>query len=169
MESIGKHIIIDGWFKVDSPLATVGGGHKFLTDFVAAIDMTIIVPPYIIEYPVDPCTFSRIMDSLKQESLTHSHLYQEMERLDIIRKGKLRGISGLVVLAESHIAYHTFPEYVQDENTHFVSMDIYSCKWFPTAACVEYAQTQGIVKGHCLEIDRFVDAPQKVQQFSFGV
>ena len=38
--------------------------------------------------------------------------------------GKDRGLTGIVVLAESHVAVHTFPEYEE------VDIDIYSCKSF---------------------------------------
>ena len=161
MEEIGKHIVFDGYFGIDSPLATVGGGHKFLTELVAAIDMTIVMPPYILEYPVDPSAFSRILEALKAEKLTNSNLFREMAKLDQIRNGKLRGISGLLVLAESHIAYHTFPEYVED-NCYFVSMDIYSCKTFSTETCVQFLARNGIRRGHLLDIIRSIGGPQTV-------
>ena len=168
MEGIGKHLIFDGHFKEDSPLATVGGGHKFLTTFVAAIDMTIVVPPYILEFPVDPCTFSRIIEGLENENLTGSNLYKQLAQLDKIRKGKLKGISGLVVLAESHIAYHTFPEY-KDGDLYFVSLDVYSCKEFETAVCTQFMTENGIVKGHLLDVNRFVGSPQVVRGVEFAV
>lgn len=42
------------------------------------------------------------------------------------------GISGFVMIAESHISIHTFP--AED----YVFMDIFSCKSFDTEAAIEY-------------------------------
>ena len=42
------------------------------------------------------------------------------------------GVSGVVLIAESHISVHTFVE------KGYVSVDIFSCKNFDTAAAIEY-------------------------------
>ena len=42
------------------------------------------------------------------------------------------GLSGFVLIAESHISIHTFPE------KNFVSVDIFSCKEFDSEAASEY-------------------------------
>ena len=42
------------------------------------------------------------------------------------------GISGVVIIAESHISAHTFPE------KEFVTVDVYSCKNFDTKKAAEY-------------------------------
>lgn len=41
------------------------------------------------------------------------------------------GISGFVLIAESHISIHTFPE------KHYISIDMFSCKPFDTQLAVE--------------------------------
>ena len=41
------------------------------------------------------------------------------------------GISGYIILAESHISFHTWPD------KSYVSLDVYSCKDFDTEDCVE--------------------------------
>jgi S-adenosylmethionine decarboxylase len=49
-------------------------------------------------------------------------------------KGKVEeewGLSGVVLIAESHIAFHTFP----DQN-NFLTVDIFSCKEFDVAEAV---------------------------------
>jgi hypothetical protein len=160
---IGKHVIFDGWFKPHSSLETVGGGYKFLVDLVADLGMTIVVPPYVIEYPVDPSLFSRTLDALEREKLTNNQFYQELRRLDVIRNGSLKGISGIVILAESHVAYHTFPEQMDDEGNYFVSVDIYSCKDYEPATCGTYLEKHGIVQGSALVIDRFTDKGQVIR------
>lgn len=42
------------------------------------------------------------------------------------------GVSGIVLIAESHISIHTFPD------KGFVTLDIFSCKDFDVDAAVEY-------------------------------
>lgn len=42
------------------------------------------------------------------------------------------GISGFVMIAESHISIHTFPKKM------FLTMDIYSCNMFDVAFCERY-------------------------------
>jgi S-adenosylmethionine decarboxylase len=41
------------------------------------------------------------------------------------------GVSGIVLIAESHVSLHTFPE------KNFVSLDIFSCKDFDVEAAVD--------------------------------
>jgi deoxyhypusine synthase len=56
------------------------------------------------------------------------------------------GVSGLVVIAESHIAIHTFPE------LDYFTMDIFSCKNFDHEKAIEYIRTAFDVK----EMDRML-------------
>lgn len=42
------------------------------------------------------------------------------------------GISGVVIIAESHIAFHTFPE------DGFISLDVFSCKDFDVDTAVGF-------------------------------
>lgn len=44
------------------------------------------------------------------------------------------GFSGFVVIAESHISLHTFPQ------KRFFSMDVYSCKDFDHKAVIKYVK-----------------------------
>ncbi len=41
------------------------------------------------------------------------------------------GYSGFVILAESHISFHTFPQ------KKFISLDVYSCKHFDSSKIIE--------------------------------
>ena len=56
------------------------------------------------------------------------------------------GVSGLVVIAESHIAIHTFPE------LDYFTMDIFSCKNFDHELAIEYIRKAFDVK----EMDRML-------------
>ncbi len=42
------------------------------------------------------------------------------------------GVSGVVLIAESHISIHTFPD------KEFVTLDIFSCREFDVDAAIEY-------------------------------
>ncbi len=42
------------------------------------------------------------------------------------------GVSGIVLIAESHISIHTFPD------KEFVTLDIFSCKEFDVDAAIDY-------------------------------
>lgn len=41
-----------------------------------------------------------------------------------ITNGKTSGLTGIVILAESHVSVHTFPE------SRYAFIDVFSCYWF---------------------------------------
>ncbi len=72
--------------------------YQFLDELPAKIGMTKIMPPYVFRFaPKAP------------------------------GKKRERGISGVVLIAESHISIHTYPE------KHLAKVDVYSCKDFDSA------------------------------------
>ncbi|HYM80643.1 MAG TPA: adenosylmethionine decarboxylase [Candidatus Limnocylindria bacterium] len=65
------------------------------------------------------------------------------------------GISGFVLIAESHISIHTFPE------KNFVSVDIFSCKSFDTEFASRYLQEAfGMSKVESNVLDRGTEFPK---------
>ena len=67
------------------------------------------------------------------------------------------GISGFVMIAESHISIHTFPD--QD----YVFMDIFSCRNFDTDKAIKYLVSAfGALKYKTNVLKRGVDFPPKV-------
>ncbi len=65
------------------------------------------------------------------------------------------GLSGFVLIAESHISIHTFPE------KNFVSVDIFSCKTFDLEFAGEYfKQAFGMEKVECNVLDRGTEFPK---------
>ena len=65
------------------------------------------------------------------------------------------GISGFVLIAESHISIHTFPE------KSFVSVDIFSCKAFDADFATKYLQNAfGMEKVECNVLDRGTEFPK---------
>ncbi|MDV2504237.1 MAG: adenosylmethionine decarboxylase [bacterium] len=74
-------------------------------------------------------------------------------------KPKDWGLSGVVLIAESHISIHTFPE------KGFVSVDLFSCKWFDTEAAVkEVEETFGLKKLEVNHLDRGREFPKEIEK-----
>ena len=67
------------------------------------------------------------------------------------------GISGFVMIAESHISIHTFPD--QD----YVFMDIFSCKQFDAEKAIKYLVNAFEATKHETHIlKRGIDFPEKI-------
>jgi S-adenosylmethionine decarboxylase len=65
------------------------------------------------------------------------------------------GVSGFVLIAESHISIHTFPE------KRFLSLDIFSCKTFDVSRAVEIVtEAFGIQKVEQNLLDRGTEFPK---------
>jgi len=68
------------------------------------------------------------------------------------------GISGFVLIAESHISIHTFPE------KNFVSADIFSCKQFDSDLATAYLKAAfGMTKVETNVLDRGTEFPKEIQ------
>lgn len=71
------------------------------------------------------------------------------------------GISGFVLIAESHISIHTFPE------RSYVNIDVFSCKPFDTTKVIKYIQESFELKEFKSKvIERGVDYPKDAQKAS---
>ena len=68
------------------------------------------------------------------------------------------GLSGFVLIAESHISIHTFPE------KHYLSLDMFSCKPFDTQAAADSIKHHfGIQKCEIHVLDRGQEFPNNIQ------
>ena len=68
------------------------------------------------------------------------------------------GISGFVIIAESHISIHTFPEKL------FLSVDIFSCKPFNVdKAVVDITEMFEIKKSEIRLLDRGLEFPRSIR------
>jgi S-adenosylmethionine decarboxylase len=68
------------------------------------------------------------------------------------------GISGFVLIAESHISIHTFP----DKN--YLSLDIFSCKKFDSDHAISYVKNLFVVqKSEVKLLDRGVEFPKDIR------
>lgn len=69
------------------------------------------------------------------------------------------GISGFVLIAESHISIHTFP----DKN--YLSLDIFSCKEFDSDHAISYVNNLfGVQKSEVKLLDRGVEFPKDIRR-----
>ncbi len=69
------------------------------------------------------------------------------------------GISGFVLIAESHISIHTFPEKL------YLSLDIFSCKKFDTDSAIAYIKRLfGIEKLEIKLLDRGHEFPKVIRK-----
>src|SRR3989338_3754121 len=76
--------------------------------------------------------------------------------LDKFAHGK-EGVSGFVMIAESHISIHTFPD--QD----YVFMDIFSCRNFNAEEAIDYLVNAFEAKKHKSNVvKRGIDFPRRV-------
>jgi S-adenosylmethionine decarboxylase len=67
------------------------------------------------------------------------------------------GLSGFVLIAESHISIHTFPE------KNFVSVDIFSCKPFDSEFASAFIKDAfGMVKVEMTLLDRGTEFPKEL-------
>lgn len=98
----GPHLTMDGYGCKASRLASIEVIYEYLDMMPGLIGMTKIMPPYVFKfYPLPG------------------------------RPPDEQGISGFVLIAESHIAIHTYPERVGGKEPSLL-LDIFSCKDFDT-------------------------------------
>ena len=96
-QAFGLHLTLDGYGCSRDALADTLAIYQFLDRAPAEIGMTKIMSPHVIDYRPPPD-----------------------------RPPEDWGVTGFVIIAESHISIHTFPEAL------YLSLDIFSCKPFNT-------------------------------------
>ncbi len=69
------------------------------------------------------------------------------------------GISGFVLIAESHISIHTFPE------KNYLSLDIFSCKEFDSEHAISYVNKLfAVQKSEIKLLDRGLEFPKNIRR-----
>lgn len=103
-EMFGPHLMLDLYGCKKERLTDLDLIYNALDELPALLDMHKVMPPYVIPYKgsSDPNSFD---------------------------KG---GVSGVVIIAESHISVHTF------SLQRFASVDVFSCKNFEPNKVVDY-------------------------------
>lgn len=119
----GNHLMIDAICE-DVNLNDADLGNRILERIVHEIDMTMILPPVTVKFPHAICEMQRVLQNLEKDGLTNSSTYLLLKNSLENRKLQTYGYSTLVMIAESHLSLHTFPE------DNFFTFDCYSCKYF---------------------------------------
>ncbi len=120
----GKHLLIDAACRNYDALIDPTVGKACLEEMVSAIKMTMVLPPVCVRFPQAATEMSRILDSLEAEGLGASATANELRQNLNDPAAMAAGYSAFVMIAESHISLHTFPE------SDFLTFDCYSCKDF---------------------------------------
>lgn len=97
---------------------------------------------------------NRMPEKIGMTKMTLPYVVKWLDKFSITNNA---GISGFVMLAESHISIHTFPDY------DYVFIDIFSCRHFDTDKAVKYLTDAFDAKRFIKNIlKRGLDFPQKV-------
>ena len=137
----GKHLIVDCIVKDPKKLVDADLGNRILSKIVHDIDMTMILPPVTVKFPHAVCELKRLVDMLEVEGLGESNTAKQVRKDLELREAESYGYSSFVMIAESHISIHTFPE------ISYVSFDCYSCKGFDDLRVMEILEEElGIEK-----------------------
>ena len=131
----GLHLMVDAVVSDSTTLVAPEAGIALLEGIVEKIGMTMILPPTTVKFPHAACEMQRVLDSLKAEGLENSATGKELQRVLRERREEAYGYSTFVMIAESHLTIHTFPE------LSYFSFDCYSCKGFDIDAVIELIQS----------------------------
>jgi S-adenosylmethionine decarboxylase len=127
----GRHLMIDAITLDSHKIVEATMGINFLEEVVRRINMTMILPPITVKFPHAASEMDRILKRLEAEGLADSKTASSIREDLRQRNDGSYGYSSFVMIAESHISIHTFPE------LNYISFDCYSCKWFKTEKVVE--------------------------------
>jgi len=126
----GKHLMLDIIVQSGENLTNPEKGQKFLEDIVETIGMTMVLPPITVKFPHAISEMKRTLTTLRNEGLGDSRAATELA-IDLEKRKKEEyGYSSFVMIAESHLSMHTFPE------LGYFSFDCYSCKDFDSSLVV---------------------------------
>jgi len=104
VEALGPHVVLDCYGCDPWRLASLEEVYGFLDRTPDLLGMHKVMPPYVLKFAPDPPCTAPDEDA---------------------------GISGFVIIAESHISLHSWPE------KRFLSVDVFSCKVFDVDGLVK--------------------------------
>jgi S-adenosylmethionine/arginine decarboxylase-like enzyme len=120
----GKHLLVDAQCRNHEALVDLTTGQACLERICRAIDMTMILPPVGVRFPHAVGEMHRVVESLEREGLGDSTTALNLREQLNAREQLHYGYSTFVMIAESHLSLHTFPE------SGFLTFDCYSCTGF---------------------------------------
>jgi len=157
----GRHLILDCEL-TDKSLPIVSSTEKmsqYLEDITRITGMTLVIPPISMKFPFSGET-QRLIENLEKEGTT-SPIIEEFKEHIKHRDNDQGGVSAITVWLESHASLHSWP---MDK---YISIDLFSCKMFETQPVIDFTTTyMGIKIAHTVIIDRMMDGPAKIKQFT---
>ena len=156
---IGTHLVMDitSWDR--ELLRDEGKVSRYLSELIRLADMTCLVAPQTFKFPFDN-EYKKFLEKLRAEGTTSPIIEERLKMLDY-NETFGSGITGIAVLCESHAAIHTFPE----KEEPFMSVCLYSCKWFDANDILTYSNLSWNVKeNHYVVMDRHIGEPQRIVQ-----
>lgn len=159
---IGTHLVMDVTSYDGEALKDEGKVSRYISNLIKLADMTCLVAPQTFKFPFDN-EYKTFLEKLRAEGTSSPLIDERLEMLDYnTREGS--GVTGFGVLAESHVAVHTFPE----KKEPFMSVCLYSCKSFDAEEIINYTNNYWHVKdNHTVVMQRHVGLPQQVEQKEF--
>ena len=156
---IGTHLVMDITTYNRDSLKDEGLVSRYISDLIKLADMTCLVAPQIFKFPFDN-EYKTFLEKLRKEG-TSSPLIEERLAILDYNETEGSGVTGFGVLAESHVAVHTFPE----KEDPFMSVCLYSCKWYNAENIISYTNKYWEVKdNHIVVMQRHVGLPQQIEQ-----
>ena len=156
---IGTHLVMDITTYNRDSLKDEGLVSRYISDLIKLADMTCLVAPQTFKFPFDS-EYKTFLEKLREEG-TMSPLIEERLAILDYNKTEGSGVTGFGILAESHVAVHTFPE----KDDPFMSVCLYSCKWYNSDNIISYTNKYWEVKdNHIVVMQRHVGLPQQVEQ-----
>ena len=156
---IGTHLVMDitSWDR--ELLRDEGKVNQYLAELIRLADMTCLVAPQTFKFPFDN-EYKKFLEKLRMEGTTSPLIEERLGILDY-NEQEGSGVTGICVLCESHAAIHTFPE----KEDPFMSVCLYSCKWFDANDIITYSNLYWNIKeNHYVIMDRHIGEPQRIVQ-----
>ncbi|MEE2755403.1 MAG: S-adenosylmethionine decarboxylase [Myxococcota bacterium] len=119
----GKHLLIDANCTQTRALTDLAIGQTCLETLVRTINMKMVLPPIGVQFPNALGHLEQVAESLENEGLGQSRTATGI-RKHLDDGQQQSGYSTFVMIAESHLSLHTFPE------AGFLTFDCYSCRDF---------------------------------------
>ena len=158
---IGTHLVMDITSYDGEALKDEGKVSRYISDLIRLADMTCLVAPQTFKFPFDN-EYKTFLEKLRAEGTSSPLIDERLNILDYnTREGS--GVTGFGILAESHVAVHTFPE----KDDPFMSVCLYSCKKFDPEKIIEYTNNYWNVKSNNVVVmERHIGRAQDVTQKS---
>jgi len=124
----GLHLLFDCRVRSPGALASLETVYHVLAEMPAHLDMCVVVPPLCVRFPHAASELQRFVEQLRGGVAplpSHAEtVVRDMERHLEERAWGESGVSGIVIIAESHLSVHTWPQ------RSYLSADFFSCKEF---------------------------------------